>query len=126
MGSGCIEPRLLDLGTSWRRVVSFTPRPLYSGGKSPQYQLDRRLGGPHCRSGHGEVNILAPPRLKIRFLGRPARSQSLYRPSYARFPIRGRSKNISLRHSILASDFNDSVSTFCEAGKTRLQQSANS
>jgi hypothetical protein len=26
--SGCIDPHFLDLGTSWRRVVSFKPRPL--------------------------------------------------------------------------------------------------
>jgi hypothetical protein len=32
-------------------VVSFTPRPLYPQGKSPQYPLDRRLGGPQNRSG---------------------------------------------------------------------------
>jgi hypothetical protein len=35
-----------DLGTRWRWVVSFTPRPLYPQGKSPWYPLDRRLGGP--------------------------------------------------------------------------------
>jgi hypothetical protein len=28
-GSGCIDPHFLDLGTSWRWVVSFTPLPLY-------------------------------------------------------------------------------------------------
>jgi hypothetical protein len=28
-GSGCKDPRILDLGTSWRWVVSFTLRPLY-------------------------------------------------------------------------------------------------
>jgi hypothetical protein len=31
-------------------VVSFTPRPLYSRGKSPWYPLDRRLGGPQSPS----------------------------------------------------------------------------
>jgi hypothetical protein len=36
-------------------VVSFTPRPLYSQGKSPWCKLDRKLGGPQNRSGrHGE------------------------------------------------------------------------
>jgi hypothetical protein len=34
-GSGGIVPRLLDLGTGWKWVVSFTPRPLYPQGKSP-------------------------------------------------------------------------------------------
>jgi hypothetical protein len=35
MGNGCIDPRFLDLDTSWRRMVSFTPRPLYPGECSP-------------------------------------------------------------------------------------------
>jgi hypothetical protein len=34
-----------DLGTRWRRVVSFTFRPLYPQGKRPWYSLERRLGG---------------------------------------------------------------------------------
>jgi hypothetical protein len=50
-GSGCTDPRFLDLGTSWRWVVNFTPRPLYPRGKRPGYPLDRRLGGPQSRSG---------------------------------------------------------------------------
>jgi hypothetical protein len=59
-GSGCIDPHFLDLGTSWRWVVSFTPLPLYPWGKSPG-TLDRRLGGPQSRSGRrGEENILDP------------------------------------------------------------------
>jgi hypothetical protein len=37
--SGCIDPRFLYLGTGWIWVVNFTPRSLYSLGKSP---LDRR------------------------------------------------------------------------------------
>jgi hypothetical protein len=47
---GCIDPRLLDLSTSWRWMVSFTSRSLYPRGKSPQWPLDRRLGGPQSRS----------------------------------------------------------------------------
>jgi hypothetical protein len=57
-GSRCIDPYFLDLGTSWRWVVNFTPRPLYPQGKSPWYPLDRRLGGPHGR--RGEEKILDP------------------------------------------------------------------
>jgi hypothetical protein len=34
-GSGSIDPHFLDLGTSWRPVVSFTPRPLYPRVKRP-------------------------------------------------------------------------------------------
>jgi hypothetical protein len=59
MGNECIYPPILDIGTSWRSVVSFTPRPLYTWGNSPQYQLDRRLGGSQNRSGqHGEEKNL--------------------------------------------------------------------
>jgi hypothetical protein len=48
-----MDPRFLDLGTSWKVVVSFTPRPLSLPGK------DERLGGPQSRSGrYGEVKIL--------------------------------------------------------------------
>jgi hypothetical protein len=42
MGSGGIAPRVLNCGTRWRWVVSFTPWFLYSW-----YPLDSRLGGPH-------------------------------------------------------------------------------
>jgi hypothetical protein len=34
-GSEGIAQRILELGTRWRWVVSFTPRPLYPQGKSP-------------------------------------------------------------------------------------------
>jgi hypothetical protein len=52
-GSGCIPPRILWLGTRWRRVVCVTPRPLYSQGKSPWYPSYRRMGGPQSRSERG-------------------------------------------------------------------------
>jgi hypothetical protein len=59
--SGCIDPHLLDLGTSWRWVVSFTPRLLYTWERAPTYPLDRRLGRSQSRCGrHGNVKILAP------------------------------------------------------------------
>jgi hypothetical protein len=38
-------------------VVSFTPRPLCSQGKSPWCPLNRRLGGPQSRSGRGGEEI---------------------------------------------------------------------
>jgi hypothetical protein len=64
-----MDPRFLDLGTSWRWVVSFTPLPLY------WYPLDWRLGGPRSRSGrYGEVNILD-------HTGTAARSRPVYRLS---------------------------------------------
>jgi hypothetical protein len=36
---------MLDLGTTRRWVVNFMPWLFYSRGNSPQYQLDRRMGG---------------------------------------------------------------------------------
>jgi hypothetical protein len=65
MGSGCIDPHFIDLGTIWRWVVNFTPRPLYPRGKSPGYPLDRRLGGPQCRSA-----ALPPEKQPLVFEGR--------------------------------------------------------
>jgi hypothetical protein len=35
---------ILDFGTRWRLVVSFTPRPLYFRGNSPLYSWDKKLG----------------------------------------------------------------------------------
>jgi hypothetical protein len=56
--SGCTDPHFLDLDTSWRQVVSFTPWPLY-----PQYPFDRRLGRSQSRSEQcGEEKILDPTR----------------------------------------------------------------
>jgi len=34
LGSGDIDPRLLNLDTRWKWMVSFTPRPLCPSGKS--------------------------------------------------------------------------------------------
>jgi hypothetical protein len=50
-GNGCINPRILELCTSWRWVVSFTSRSQYPRRKSPRYPLDRRLDGHQNRSG---------------------------------------------------------------------------
>jgi hypothetical protein len=49
-GSGGLAPRILDLGTRWRRDVSFSHRPLYPQGKNPLYPLERKLDGPQGRS----------------------------------------------------------------------------
>jgi hypothetical protein len=43
-GSGDIAPRIFDLGTRWRRVVSFTPRPLYPHGNNLPYPVGSRAG----------------------------------------------------------------------------------
>jgi hypothetical protein len=52
MGSGCIDPRFLDLGTSWREVVSFTPLP------EKMSTVFGRLSRTQNRSGYGEGKIL--------------------------------------------------------------------
>jgi hypothetical protein len=75
--SECIDPHILDVGTSWRWVVSFTPRSLYPWEKSPRYPLDRRLGRPQT-TWRGEP-IFPLPGLELQELRHPARSQSLYR-----------------------------------------------
>jgi hypothetical protein len=65
---------ILDFSTSWRRVVSFTPRPLCPREKNPRYPLDKSLGGPQNRSGHcGEKNLALP------WIEHGSSSPSLYR-----------------------------------------------
>jgi hypothetical protein len=76
LGERGIAPRILDLSTRWRWMVSFTPRPLYPQEKSPLYPLDRRLGGPQNRSGHGEGKIPSPARTRIP--DHPAPIRALY------------------------------------------------
>jgi hypothetical protein len=48
LGSGCIAPRILELVTKWRLVVSFTLRPLYLQGKSPWYHWVGGWVGPRA------------------------------------------------------------------------------
>jgi hypothetical protein len=82
-GGGCIDPHFLDLGTSWRWVVSFTPRPLYPRGKSLWYRLDRRLGGPQNQSVWCEEKILDPTGTWTLDPFRcPSHSHSLYQRHY--------------------------------------------
>lgn len=46
-------PRILNLGTVWRWVTTFTFRPLSHTGKSPRHQMDKKLGGPQTLCGLG-------------------------------------------------------------------------
>jgi hypothetical protein len=83
-GSGGTAPRILDLGTRWRWVVSFTTRPLYPQGKTPWYPFNRRLGGPRSRSGRGGEEKNTQPRRESNRrtpIVQPL-AQSLYRLSY--------------------------------------------
>jgi hypothetical protein len=64
-------------------MVSFMPRPLYPRRKSPRYPLDRRVGGPRAVLDDVEKRKFSNlRRLELPPLGRPARSQSLYRLRY--------------------------------------------
>jgi hypothetical protein len=76
-GNGCI-------GTSWRWVVSFTPR------VDPRADLDDLE----------KRKYLTLSGLELRSLGRPARSQSLYRLSYrgSPSPCSTRQKSIRMPH----------------------------
>jgi hypothetical protein len=53
LGSGDIAPCTLDLGTRWRWVVNFTPRPLYPREKAPCTHWIGSFVVPQSRSGHG-------------------------------------------------------------------------
>jgi hypothetical protein len=79
-GSGGISPRILEFGTRWKWVVSFTPWSLYPQGKSPCFPLDSSVGGPQSCSGCGdeEKNSQPPPGIEPWNPNRPARSPVLY------------------------------------------------
>jgi hypothetical protein len=46
--SGGIAPCILDIGTSWRWLVSFTPRPLYPRERAPYTHWTRGWVGPRA------------------------------------------------------------------------------
>jgi hypothetical protein len=79
MGSGCIDPCFLDLGNSWRWVVSFTPQTHNPRGNSPGTHW---IGGwVGSRTGLVDVEkrrFSIPLGLELQSLCRPTRSQSLY------------------------------------------------
>jgi hypothetical protein len=86
MGSGCIDSRILGLGTSCRWVVSFKSRPLCSLGKG---RSSHWVGGwMNSRTGLNDVkkrNSWPYRDSNSDTLGHPASSQSLYRLSYPDF-----------------------------------------
>jgi hypothetical protein len=76
MGSGGIDPNFLDLGTSWRGVVSFTALPLYPPPPGERTPGTQRIGGwVGLRAGLDDVEkrtFLTVPGLELRPLGRLA------------------------------------------------------
>jgi hypothetical protein len=75
-----MDPHFLDLGASWRWVVSFTPRPRYPRERTAGIHW---IGGwVDLRASLNDVEVrkfLTQPGLELRPLGSRARSQSLYR-----------------------------------------------
>jgi hypothetical protein len=84
----CIDPHFLDLSTSWRWVVSFTPQSLCPEERAPGTHW---IGGwVDLRVGLDDVEkrkFLTLPGLELRLLGRPARSYSLYRLRYPAYGL---------------------------------------
>jgi hypothetical protein len=71
--TGYIDLHFLDFGTSWRGVVSFTYRSLYHRGR-----CSRTAGLEDME----KRKFLTLPGLELGLLGRPGRSQPLYRLRY--------------------------------------------
>jgi hypothetical protein len=66
MGSRYIDLHFLDFGTCWRPVASFTPLTLYPQVTSPEYPMNRRLGGIQRKSlRYREVMISYPTETEI-------------------------------------------------------------
>jgi hypothetical protein len=83
MGEWIYRSTFSVLDTTWRWMVSFTPQPLYPRGKSPDTHWIRGWVGRRAGLDNLEKRkFLTLPRLELRLLGRPARSQSLYRLHY--------------------------------------------
>jgi hypothetical protein len=82
--SDCIYSRFLDLSSSLKRVVSFTPLPLHP---SPLLGFTHWIGGwVSPRTGLDDMEkrkFCTLPRLELWSLGRPSRSQLQYRLSYS-------------------------------------------
>jgi hypothetical protein len=55
------SPRILNLDTRWRWMVSFTPRHLHPQRKKPVFPLGRRLSGYHSRSRRGDEEKISQP-----------------------------------------------------------------
>jgi hypothetical protein len=84
-----IAPRILDLGTRWRWMVSFTHRPLNPQGKIPWYPLDRRLGGTQSWSGRGVEEKNSQPLAGTRTPNHPACTTELSRFLHEKRKMKG-------------------------------------
>jgi hypothetical protein len=56
--------RILNLGTRWRKVTSFTPRPLYPGERTPgRHWVEDWMDFEACLGRGGEQKIIIIPSL---------------------------------------------------------------
>jgi hypothetical protein len=80
MGEWRYNSTILDLGTRWKWMASFTFLPFYRRRRRSRYPLNRRLGGPQSRfEALKKTKILHCRESNPRH---PARSPLLYRLSY--------------------------------------------
>jgi hypothetical protein len=77
--SGSTVPNILNLGTRWKCVASFTPRPLYLHIKSRQHPWKRDWGISRTCPDIFQKEKSSYSGIDPQFLGSPDRSQSLYR-----------------------------------------------
>jgi hypothetical protein len=61
-GSGCIDPRILDLRKSWGWLVNFTPQPLYPRGNWFHTHWIKGWVGPRTGLDHVEIRKSCPHR----------------------------------------------------------------
>jgi hypothetical protein len=97
MGEWRYSSTILHLGTRWRWMVRFTPRPLYPWRKSSGCPFDRRMAGPQSRSGQCGVKSLNPARnrnpavqpVACRYLGSYTSSLVFILKRYLNTPLEG-------------------------------------
>jgi hypothetical protein len=95
-GCGRIDPHFLGLGTNWRWVFSFTPRPLYPPGKSPSTHWIRGWVVPRASLDTMEKwKFLTLPELEFWPLSHPVHNRSLYCLHHCGLLISKTSANIS-------------------------------
>jgi hypothetical protein len=80
---GGVDVRFFDLGTSWRRMVTFTALPLYPGQRTPStYSIGGYVDLCAGLDDIEKLKIFDSTGIRTPTPNRPARSQSLYRVRY--------------------------------------------
>jgi hypothetical protein len=120
MGEWRYSSTVLDIGTRWRWVVSFTPRPLYPRGNPPPPFLGTHwIGGWVClRAGLDHVEKRTILQCRESNPGRPGRSPSLSRhlisPEVLKKTTETGVRTYLFNYLFICSLFNDAVSiSYC-------------